>query len=261
MSDNNVYIPSSALDSFSNALYAERLQDIGTREPYFMIGINLNKNNPQYSAVTAKCTHFIRGEEKNKAFEVKTKMQYVKAALMQMIEYSHKPFDNKRELMVWEVKAPKIQNGKMTQEKVTSGKLVVGRTEKGVFISVVHWNDKFPQIAFYPGLYDQNAVVNPSAEDAERSYNFVCATARGWATTISDLLATEWSEGQNAILKALRANQNQNGGGYNGGSNGGSNYNNSGNKNYGGNSGGYAGGFNPNQTVETSTSNGDEFNF
>lgn len=261
MSDN-VYIPSSTLDSFANALYAERLPDIGTREPYLMVGININKNNPQYSAATVKATHFIRGEEKNKAFEIKTKLAYVKSALMQMIEYSRKPFDGKRELTVWEIKAPKIVNGKMTQEKITSGKLVVGRTEKGVFISVVHWNDKYPQIAFYPGMHDVQAVGNPNADDAERSYNFICANARGWAESIKDQLTTEWSECLNTIYKQQRAAQggNGNGGGNSGGYGGNKSYgnNNSGGGNsYGGNSGGY----NQNQSVETSTSNGDDFNF
>lgn len=273
MSDQqNVYIPSSALDSFSNALYAERLPDIGTREPYLMVGIDINKNKPQYSAVTVKATHFIRGEEKNKAFEIKTKLQYVKAALAQMITFADKPFDGKRELRSWNIKGPKIQNGKMTQEKIITGKLVVGRNEKGVFISVVHWNDKYPQIAFYPGLHDHHAVEHSNPDDQERSYDFVCSTARGWAETIMGLLTTEWSNSLDRIYEAMRKAQAANGGG--GGNGGGYNSNNNnnggGNRSYGngggnsGGNGGYTGGqgsgYNPNQTVETSTDDSG-FNF
>ena len=48
MSENNVYIPSHALDSFAHALYAERVPEIGTRNQVFMVGIDINKNKPQY---------------------------------------------------------------------------------------------------------------------------------------------------------------------------------------------------------------------
>lgn len=257
MSDNKqAYIPSHALDSFAHVLYAERLAEIGTREPYLKIDLDLNKNKPQYSGVAVKVTHFIRGEERIKTFEVKTKLQYVKAALEQMREYAKKPFGGNRELTTWEIKANKIVNGQMTQEKVTAGKLVVGRTEKGPFISVVHWNDKYPHIAFFPGLHDPQAVNNPAGDDAERSYNFVCANTLGWATTMLDLLTTEYSRGINNILDNLR---NQGGGGQ-------GNNNNRGGGNYGGNNNrSYSSNSNEktyDQNVNVSTSdNGDGFNF
>lgn len=259
MSEKNVYIPSSALDSFAHALYAERLPEIGTREPYLMAGIEINKNKPQYSTASLKVVHFIRGEERNKAFEVKTKPQYIKAALAQLMEYARKPFGGNRELTTWEIKANKIVNGQMSQEKITAGKIVVGRTEKGPFISVVHWNDKYPHIAFFPGLHDPNALGNPAGDDPERSYNFVCACALGWAQTISDLLATEFSRNQNAALDNLRRSQPQGGGGGQGGGNYGGGGNNYGNKpNYGGNES-YGGG--AGQSANVSESSGDNFNF
>lgn len=257
MSAQNVYIPSSALDSFSHALYAERLPEIGTREPYFMVGLEINKTKPQYSTASLKAVHFIRGEERTKAFEVKTKPQYIQAALQQLAEYAKKPFDRKRELTTWEVKSNKIVNGQMSQEKITAGKIVVGRTEKGPFISVVHWNDKYPHIAFFPGLHDPNAINNPS-DDEERSYNYVCATTLGWVATVSGLLTSEYSRGQNAILDNLRRSQpaqTQGGGGNYGGGNGG--------KSYGGaQSGGSYQNNNNSQPEQTVTqSNGGEFNF
>lgn len=182
MSEKSVYIPSSALDSFAHALYAERIPEVGTREPHLMVGLELNKNKPQYSTASLKATHYIRGEERTKSFEVKTKPQYIQAALQQLITYANKPYDGKREISTWEIKSNKIVNGQMTQEKITAGKIVVGRTEKGPFISVVHWNDRYPHIAFYPGLNDPNAVACPS-DEPERLYGFVCSNAIGWATT------------------------------------------------------------------------------
>lgn len=265
MSDNqNVYIPSSALDSFANALYADRIPDIGTREPYLMVGIDINKNKPQYSAVTVKATHFIRGEEKNKAFEIKTKMQYVKAALKQMQEYATKPFDGKRENRSWNIRGPKIVNGKMSQEKILTGKLVVGRTERGVFISVVHWNDKYPTISFYPGLTDHQSVEIPNDGDQQRMYDFVCSSALGWTETILGLLTTEWSMCLNRAYDALRKQQAQGGGNGGGNSYGGNGdgYNNNNGGGYNNNKGNYGSqgsGYNPNQTVDTSSD--DNFNF
>ena len=262
MSENNQYIPSTALDSFAHALYAERLPEIGTREPYLMVGIDINKNKPQYSQATMKVTHFIRGEERNKAFEVKTKLQYIVGALQQLITYARKPYDGKREGVTWEVKAPKIVNGKMSQEKITAGKIVVGRTEKGPFISVVHWNDKYPRIGFHPGLHDPQAVTNPASDDPERVYEFVCANALGWATTVCGLLTTEYPRAQNAAYDVIRRNQGGNGGGsQGGGSYGGGNYG-GGNNNYGnkGNNNSYGGAAAETEVVRSEAS-GDDFNF
>lgn len=252
MSENNVYIPSHALDSFAHALYAERLPEIGTRNPVFMVGIDINKSKPQYSNASLKAIHFIRGEEKNKTFEVKTKPKTIQAALQQLKEYARKPFGGNRELVTFEIKGPKIVNGKMSQEKITTGKIVVGRTEKGPFISVVHWNDRYPHIAFYPGLHEEDSVINPS-DDPERAYNYVCASALGWVETTSKLLTSEYARLQNKAFDQIRAQQG--GGGGQGGdapSSGGS---------YGGNNNNNNNNYASQQTVTRTESSGDNFNF
>ena len=252
MSENNVYSPSHALDSFAHALYAERLPEIGTRNPVLMVGIEINKAKPQYSTASLKAIHFIRGEEKNKTFEVKTKPKTIQAALQQLKEYARKPFGGNRELVTFEIKGPKIVNGKMSQEKITTGKIVVGRTEKGPFISVVHWNDRYPHIAFYAGLNEEDSVTNPS-DDPERAYNYVCASALGWAETTSSLLTGEFARLQNKAFDQLRAQQPQGGGSYggagaaSGGSYGGNNNNNN--------------NYVQQQTVTRTESSGDGFNF
>ena len=253
MSENNVYIPSHALDSFAHALYAERLPEIGTRNPVFMVGIDINKSKPQYSNATLKAIHFIRGEEKNKAFEVKTKPKTIQAALQQLKEYARKPFGGNRELVTFEIKGPKIVNGKMSQERITPGTFVVGRTEKGPFISVVHWNDRYPHIAFYPGLYEEDSVINPS-DDPERAYNYVCASALGWVETTSKLLTSEYARLQNKAFDQIRAQQGTDGGGQGGGapSSGGS---------YGGNNNNNNNNYASQQTVTRTESSGDNFNF
>ncbi len=253
MSENNVYIPSHALDSFAHALYAERLPEIGTRNPVLMVGIEINKVKPQYSTASLKAIHFIRGEEKNKAFEVKTKPKTIQAALQQLKEYARKPFGGNRELVTFEIKGPKIVNGKMSQEKITTGKIVVGRTEKGPFISVVHWNDRYPHIAFYAGLNEEDSVTNPS-DDPERAYNYVCASALGWAETTSNLLTVEFARLQNKAFDQLRAQQPQGGGSYSGGAASGGSYGGNNNNN---NNNNYA----QQQTVTRTESSGDGFNF
>ena len=253
MSENNVYIPSHALDSFAHALYAERLPEIGTRNPVLMVGIEINKVKPQYSTASLKAIHFIRGEEKNKTFEVKTKPKTIQAALQQLKEYARKPFGGNRELVTFEIKGPKIVNGKMSQEKITTGKIVVGRTEKGPFISVVHWNDRYPHIAFYAGLNEEDSVTNPS-DDPERAYNYVCASALGWAETTSNLLTVEFARLQNKAFDQLRAQQPQGGDNYSGGAASGGSYGGNNNNN---NNNNYA----QQQTVTRTESSGDGFNF
>lgn len=167
-----------------------------------------------------------------------------------MKEYARKPFGGNRELVTFEIKGPKIVNGKMSQEKITTGKIVVGRTEKGPFISVVHWNDRYPHIAFYPGLHEEDSVINPS-DDPERAYNYVCASALGWVETTSKLLTSEYARLQNKAFDQIRAQQGG-GGGQGGGaaSSGGSYGGNNNNNNYA-----------SQQTVTRTESSGDNFNF
>lgn len=269
MADENIYVPSSALDSFSFALNADIIPEIGTRNPLLQVKLKLNKSKPQYSTVQFVVTHYIRGEEKYKTIEVETKLVYAEAALEQLQALADKPFDQGKDITVWEIKAPKKVNGQMTKERVTAGKLVVGRNEKGVFISVVHWNDKYPHIAFFPGMCDPMSVANPAAGDAKRQYEYVCATARGWGKTVGGLLITEYSSGTQRIIDTLRRQKEQNGGGNNNNYSGGNNNNNNsyGNNNSNNNSGGNGGhvkegGFNYEESsTETYSSDGGEFNF
>lgn len=252
------YIPSSALDSFAHALYADVIPEIGTRNPHLLVKLKLNAKNVQYSCVQVVVTHYIRGEEKYKKFELEMKLCHVVAALKHMEHLSTKAHDGQKELVVWEVKAPKKVNGQMTKERITAGKLVVGRNDKGVFISVVHWNDKYPHIAFYPGMNDGMSIGNPAGDDAKRQYDYICANARGWGSTVSALLNSEYSAGIGKILDNLRKQQasggggNNNSGGGNSGGYGGGNNNNSNNNNHN----------NPNEnTVDNYSSTGGEFNF
>lgn len=211
----SVYIPNNVLELFSHTLSAPRVPDIGTREPILSVGFKINKDKPQYSQAFIKVAHFIRGEEKNKAFEAKTSITYVLAALQQLIAYSNKPFDGKKEIMSWSIKGPKIVNGKMSKERIVNSKIVVGRTEKGPFISVVHWNTKYPHIAFYPGVHDDMNVANEATDSVERTYEFVCANAKGWAQTIIDTLVPLYNEEMKHALRKMK----QDGGGNNGGGN------------------------------------------
>lgn len=269
MSDERqAYIPKSALDSFSNALFAERLE-LGSREPFLTINVNINQKNPQWSTVDVKAVHFIRGEEKNKSFDASTKPAYVQAALKKLVEYAKIPYSSdEKPITTWEIRGPKIVGGKMSNERITKGKLVVGRSKKGPFISVVHWNNNYPHIPFYAGLNDENNVIPTVSDDPEKLYDYVCASAIGWAEHISQLLATEWSYYYNKALENARRNQGNGGGSYSGGNSGGGygggNNNNGGGGYRGGNSGGYGGNNNSGgyqDTTHKSESSGDEFKF
>lgn len=242
------YIPKSSLDSFSNALYAERLE-LGSREPILNVGVNVNQKNTQWSTVEVKVLHFIRGEEKIKSFDAPTTPKVVRAALAKLKQYATIPYssDEKR-TMSWDVMGPKIVNGKMSNERTVKAKLVVGRTKKGPFISVVHWNTSYPHIAFYPGLNDGNNVRPTSTDDAEQVYEYVCSSAIGWAEHIGDLLSAEWVSQINRVLEAQRTAQGSNGGGSYGGNN-----NNSG--------GGYGNNGSYTTTGGTESSGGGGFNF
>lgn len=253
MSDEKqVYIPKSSLDSFGNALFAERLE-LGSREPTLMVSVNINQKNPQWSTVDVQVRHHLRGEEKNKTFDAPTKPQVVQAALAKLKEYAKIPYSSDEKFTTaWDILAPKIVNGKMTSERITKAKLVVGRTKKGPFMSVVHWNNSYPQIPFYAGLHDENNYRSTVSDDPEKLYDFVCANAVGWAEHISGLITSEWQFQTNKVLDNMRRNQNNNGGGSYGGGN---NYNNN---RQGGNS--YGGGSNY-ETSSPSSSNGEEFSF
>lgn len=247
--ERQIYVPKSALDSFSNALFAERLE-LGSREPMLTVGINVNQKNVSWSTVDVKVMHYIRGEERNKSFDAPTKPMIVHAALQRLAEYAVIPFDSEvKKTTSWDIRGPKIVGGKMSNERITKAKLVVGRNKKGVFISVVHWNSAYPHIAFYPGLNDENNVMPSGSDDPEKVYEYVCATAKGWAAHIGGLLGTEWSYYINKALEVMRRNQSNSGGGYNGGGNYGSNNNN-------GSSGG-----NNYSAAPPKETNGDEFNF
>lgn len=260
MSDERpVYVPKSALDSFSNALFAERLE-LGNREPMLTVGININQKNVSWSTADVKVTHYIRGEERNKTFDAPTKPMIVQAALKRLAEYALIPFESDvKKTTSWDIRGPKIVGGKMSNERITKAKLVVGRTKKGVFISVVSWNAAYPHIAFYPGLNDENNVMPSGNDDPEKVYEYVCATAQGWAAHISGLLSTEWSYYVNKALEQMRRNQGNGGNNYgnnNGGGYGGSN--NNGGGSYGGGNSNAGGNYSTGAAKET---NGDEFNF
>lgn len=244
------YIPKTALDSFTNSLYAERL-DVGTREPVLSVSMKINQKNINWSNAIIKVQHFIRGEERTKSFDAETTPKYLYAALHALIKYSNIPYSSdEKPTCAWEIKGKKIVNGKMSNELITKAKLVVGRTKKGPFISVVHWNTNFPHIAFYAGLNDSQAVV-PVTDDPEKLYDFVCNSAAGWAQQIMSLFGAVWKDETDKVLQQLRANGgNQNNNGY-GGNQGG----------YGNNNGGGYGQSGGTTTAGPINGSGDDFNF
>lgn len=199
------YIPNNVLEFFSHTLTAARVPDIGAREPILTVGYKINESKPQYSNAFIRVTHFIRGEEKNKYFEAKTSVPYVVAALEQLIAYANKPFDGKKEIMSWSIKGPKIVNGKMSNERIVTAKIAVGRNEKGPFISVVHWNNKYPRIAFYPGLVDERNIANEASDSVERTYEFVAANARGWATTVLKTLIESYNRDMDSVIRGMKS--------------------------------------------------------
>lgn len=201
MSEQQGFKPKSILDSYSNALHAER-SEVMSRNPMLVVNINISEKNINYSAVTMKVIHFIRGEERTKSFDAKTQPAIIYAALERLKEYARIPYSSdEKPITSWDIQGPKFVDGKPTQERITGAKLVVGRNKKSPFISVVHWNSKYPQIPFYPGLNDERNVKPTSPDNEEATYNFVCATAQGWATHIANGLAKEWQEGLDRVIK------------------------------------------------------------
>lgn len=123
--------------------------------------------------------------------------------------------------------------------KRDNAKIYVGRTEQGVYMSLISWNQEVPRLRFFFGADPDSTfqwVIN--AEKGQTFSEHSALTAEGWADLIGSYLKDEFK----LTWKPWKPQQQQQGGG-NYGSNGG-NYggNNGGGNNYGGNSGAAAGG-------------------
>ena len=216
------YIPQNALAFFSHALNAEPIQGLTSGKPTLLVELKVNKNKPEYSTVNFKVIHRIQGEQ-NKSFDATMPLKDAMAALKAMDTFANRTSYEDGLLYVDEIKAPKMINGKPSQERVTQARLVVGLKERGPFISIVHWNDKYPKIVFYPGDVNEMNAVCASKGDAKKEFLYHCNKARGWAETISSLITTEYSYHVNKVLDEKRANGGSDNGGSNGYSSGGGN--------------------------------------
>lgn len=117
--------------------------------------------------------------------------------------------------------------------KRDNAKVYVGRNDKGVYLSLVSWNQEVPRLRFFFGADPDSAfqwVVN--GEKGQTFGEFSALTAEAWADAIGHYMKDEFKEHWRPWKP-----QNQNGGGQ-GGGNGYGNNNYSGGNNYGNNSGG-----------------------
>lgn len=103
MSEQQGFKPKSILDSYSNALHAER-SEVMSRNPMLVVNINISEKNINYSAVTMKVIHFIRGEERTKSFDAKTQPAIIYAALERLKEYARIPYSSdEKPITSWDI--------------------------------------------------------------------------------------------------------------------------------------------------------------
>lgn len=200
MSDQ-VYTPRSQLDTFALSLLAAKLPDVGKNNPRMRFKLHLHKINIGYSQVGVIVTTGENTGDKPRPIELKMPKWVLVAALEQLKEYAKQPFSTTKEAIGWEIQGPKMVNGKITAERIKAGTLVVGRNDKGPFMSLVHWNDKVPKIAFYPGLNQERDVINPAKDDPERSYKLVAMATLGFASEVLSVINHEWNEGQSRTIR------------------------------------------------------------
>ena len=102
-------------------------------------------------------------------------------------------------------------------------KVVVGKSDQGVYLSLISWNSEVPRIRFFFGSTEM--------------FEFVLQEGKGFTfADWSSIRAEAWVDVQTALnvgmfqkhwkpWVATNTNSNQNGGGWNGGNNNGGNYN------------------------------------
>lgn len=211
-------------------------RDGGDKQPSLMMYVHANTNNPSNTDV--RFVVFTQSQDPDpKKGKIEAKMNLVDAVtIMKAIQMAANSKEEKFENIVAQTYRPKDfknRNAGMIEDV----KIVVGKNENGVFISLVSWNTEVPRKRFFFGFNEMfNFVTNPDKGQSFLKFSELRALAH------SEILqAVMIREMEQKWRPWVPNNQGNGGGNWNQGNNQGGNWNkgNQGGGNGGGSSSTY----------------------
>lgn len=207
-------------------------RDGGDKQPSLMMYVHANTNNPSNTDV--RFVVFTQSQDPDpKKGKIEAKMNLVDAVtIMKAIQMAANSKEEKFENIVAQTYRPKDfknRNAGMIEDV----KIVVGKNENGVFISLVSWNTEVPRKRFFFGFNEMfNFVTNPDKGQSFLKFSELRALAhseilqavmiremeqkwRAWVPNNQGNGGGNWSQGNNQGGNWNKGNQ---GGGNGGGS-------------------------------------------
>lgn len=196
-------------------------RDGGDKQPSLMMYVHANANNPSNSEV--RFVVFTQSQDPDpRKGKIEAKMNLVDAVtVMKAIQEISKSTEEKPENIIVQTYRPKDfknRNAGMIEDV----KIVIGKNENGVFISLVSWNTEVPRKRFFFGFSEMfNFVTNADKGQSFAKFSALRAIAH------SEILQSVMIKEMERVWRPWTPNNNQGGnsGGYQGGSNGGGNWN------------------------------------
>lgn len=211
-------------------------RDGGDKQPSLMMYVHANTNNPSNTDV--RFVVFTQSQDPDpKKSKIEAKMNLVDAVtIMKAIEMAANSKEEKFENVVAQTYRPKDFKNRAAG-MIEDVKIVVGKNENGVFISLVSWNAEVPRKRFYFGFSEMfNFITN--ADKGQSFLKFSELRALAHAEILKTVMIREMEQKWRPWTPS---NQGGGNGGYQGGNGGGNNWqrNNQGGGNGGGSSSSY----------------------
>jgi hypothetical protein len=201
------------------------------RKPSFMMYVHANTSTPSNSDV--RMVVFTQSPDQDKMkqkIEVKCGLIDGITVLKTIQKVANDPADKVEPIVAQSYRPKDFKN--RAAGVIEDIKVVVGKTEQGVYISLVHWNSEVPRKRFYFGFDEMfDFVVNPDKGQTFAMFSGLRALAH--TETLEDYMREEmkrvwkpWTPSNGTGNGGSGFNNN-----YQGGGNGGGNYNNNNNYN------------------------------
>lgn len=191
-------------------------RDGGDKPPSLMMYVHANANNPSNSEV--RFVVFTQSQDPDpRKGKIEAKINLVDAVtVMKAIQRAANSKDEKFENIVGQTYRPKDFKNRAAGN-IEDVKIIVGKNDKGVFISLVSWNTEVPRKAFYFGFNEMfQFVTNPDKGQTFTSFSELRALAH------SEILQTVMIDEMKRVWRPWVPNNGGNqGGGFNGGGQGG----------------------------------------
>lgn len=184
-----------------------------TQRPTLHLYYNINEANPSNSA--PRMVVWLNDgstDPKNSRITAHIDMAVCLTTLEAIIDasYALKPEDFTP--VPIQTKRPKDFKNPMG-EKVPDAKIVIGVDDKGVFLSLLHWNTSITRLKFYFGFDDFHAFA-VNEEKGQTLSQFSRYTARAWAKAVRKYMTEQHDKHWKPWQRQNSGGGNQGGGGY-----------------------------------------------